>query len=121
MNKENMLQWAEALESGDYHQFQGGWGGGGCSALCCLNVALVKFADTEYDLLADDEESNKILNNLFGFEDMPAEEFFTSGELSRISESDAQLEGMHNHFMVCNDELRLTFPEIAAKIRKLVE
>lgn len=118
MNKENMLKWAAVLESGKYNQYQGGWGGSEFSGYCCLNVALVEFAGKEYDVIPDDTPA---LVEAFGWsENVPAIEFFNSEEFNNIMAGDQKENDIKNHFITCNDTLKMSFPEIAAKIREFV-
>lgn len=49
MNKENMLKWAEALESGEYRQHIGSYGDGESEGYCCLHVAYRLFEGHNID------------------------------------------------------------------------
>ena len=60
MNKENMLKWAEALESGNYRQCHGAWGDGEATTVnsyfrgyCCLHVAYREFTGSDIDWESD--------------------------------------------------------------------
>lgn len=108
MNKENMLAWADALDSGKYKQITGGWGSDIEGKYCCLNVALKHLTgkdalDHDMNTGARVDENGDIqsesfvqLNEIFGFE-IPRPVFYQY-----------------------NDIDHLTFPEIAAKIREMV-
>lgn len=99
-NKEMLLKWADALEYGKYQQHRGGWGGFRHShgALCCLNVAIVVATGTDLDgQISSSVEGTQIVAEQFGiFSDDPREP----------------------HWVDMNDFDRLTFPQIAAKVRK---
>lgn len=87
-----LLEWADVLESGKYTQLRNDWYNDDCHTnLCCLGVACVHFLDK----LPDDPVTRIRIPSIFG------ESFsFT------------------NEFVKMNDSLQLSFPEIAAEIRK---
>lgn len=120
MNKDKMIQWAEALESGKYEQYQGGWGGSKYgNKFCCLNVALVEFGEEEHENHPCPEST---LESIFDWtDDLPASYFFTDEEFNKLQTGDQNSGEMTNHFITCNDHLQLTFPQIAEKIRKFVD
>ncbi len=86
--KAKMLEWATALESGKYEQKQGGWGSLEEGKLCCLNVALVHFTGKEAHL-------RSIAAEIFGESSLWCDQF-----------------------MEMNDKKMMTFPQIAAEIKK---
>lgn len=101
MNKENMIKWAEALESGQYKQHRGGWGtrtldGSDGLGFCCLNVACVVLHGKTWDDLSCDA---------------------WTGTRHALGLSEQQIE----QFPCMNDVDVLSFTEIAARIRKMVE
>lgn len=54
MDAELKTRWVEALRSGEYNQFRGGWGTGGAEGMCCLNVlCVVKNGHAIHDTLIE--------------------------------------------------------------------
>ena len=100
--KEKLLKWAEALESGKYKQNIGGWGSLALGKLCCLNVALVEFTGKE----AIDDSA------LIVDPDQPIGVSVTSDLF------DEDLVWV-DQFIKWNDDDKLTFPQIAWKIREM--
>lgn len=96
MNKENMLKWAEVLESGEYKQIHGGWGSDIQGAYCCLNVACKVFTGHDVDSAGGITET---FDRIFG------EGFMDNA----------------GKFYQMNDNIQMSFPEIAVKVRELAE
>jgi hypothetical protein len=110
MNKELMLKWAEALESGKYGQFRDGWGKQtgvyadtlneeeeNTDCYCCLNVAKIVATGTD---IGDIDPMSR-------FSLLTAEYGLNEYQLER--------------FVEYNDTDMLTFPQIAKHIRNMVE
>lgn len=105
-NVENMIKWAEALESGEYVQYRNGWsgiiqvnGGKRVRAHCCLDVACEMFAGAGYEAI--NSKSNA-----------------TSIEILRPYLGISALE--KDDFIGMNDYEDKSFTEIAAHIRSMV-
>lgn len=106
--KEKMLKWADALESGKYKQHRGGWGQLysennvlQCEGyFCCLNVANEVLGDGPLGIAKGGNSTGwaRSVAAMFG------QEIDWCGQ-----------------FIAMNDEDGMTFPQIAAEIRKRVK
>lgn len=116
LDKEKMLERADVLDSGKYKQVRGIWGGKFLGRHCCLSVAAVHFLNKDYDELVVDaigpsryqviiREVRKTIAGIF--EDQIINENFDPSEWVR-------------KFEIMNDEEKLTFPQIATRIRGMV-
>ena len=99
MNKENLLKWADALESGRYQQTQGSYGCGfedDKNEFCCLNVAYHTFSGVGYFGRERQKVSDMrhFMKETFGICD-------------------------YSPFVFMNDDKRFSFNKIAKEIRKL--
>lgn len=109
MNKENMLKWAEVLESGKYTQHRGNWfenfprvctsdaqdAFDNESSACCLGA---------WNIEAHRQGIRPKYSDLIGF----------------VLSSLYITQGMFDQFVSWNDDDELTFNEIAQKIREMV-
>jgi hypothetical protein len=118
LNKEMMLKWAEALESGEYEQTRGDWGQTttGSAVLkegkfCCLNVALIVATGRDIGLCTNG--SRKTIYDTYGIS------MFQPDYMDDFTRKSIRPD--FDSFVDMNDNKGMTFPEIAAQIRKMVE
>lgn len=118
-----MLKWAEALESGKYEQTTGNWGqltlgdgaidNGQNGKFCCLNVASMIHSGLdigEYCIMKGLVQSKSFNHDIAGLE---------VGRM--LGWDEERIPGLNRSFVVMNDVELLTFPQIAAEIRKMVD
>lgn len=124
MNKDKMIQWAEALESGEYEQIRGTWGqltigeddildNGLSGRFCCLNVASMVHTGMdigEYCIMKGLTKSGEFDHDMAG------------AAVGHILEwSEEKTPGLNRSFVCWNDMDQFTFPQIAAEIRRMID
>lgn len=115
MKKKIAMKWCEALESGEYKQARGQLRKSG--RFCCLGVLCNMHAQAHPDIAAEQKRATEYM----GEQDLPpmaVQEWAGLGTEEGAFYGYAGLQDTYTSLADLNDDVKLTFPEIAKVIRK---